>query len=160
MLNSSSSPKNRTTVRSKNAVRLTKAALQTAFVVSDNLGASLAERLFTTPRRHARPEREHIRDRRPRDHLALWQAEVGRHQMIHDQQRSPQAAQDQAGGAEPSRRLEGEVVRKGLVVGWTADRRAGRARIDEPGLAHVVYLGAEDVSISRVVACSAMAAAP
>jgi pimeloyl-ACP methyl ester carboxylesterase len=37
---------------------LTKAALQTAFVVSDNLGASFAERLFTTPRRHARPDRE------------------------------------------------------------------------------------------------------
>jgi predicted alpha/beta hydrolase family esterase len=58
MLNSSSSPKNRTTVRSKNAARLTKAALHTAFVVSDNLGASFAERLFTTPRRHARPDRE------------------------------------------------------------------------------------------------------
>lgn len=58
MLNSSSSPKNRTTVRSRNAARLTRAALQTAFVVSDNLGASFAERLFTTPRRHARPDRE------------------------------------------------------------------------------------------------------
>ena len=55
---SSSSSKNRTTVRSRNAIRLTKAALQTAFVLSDNLGASLAERLFTTPRRHARPDRE------------------------------------------------------------------------------------------------------
>ena len=55
---SASTPKNRTTVRSQNAVRLTKAALQTAFVISDNLGASFAERLFTTPRRHARPARE------------------------------------------------------------------------------------------------------
>lgn len=59
MLNSSSSPsKNRTTVRSKNAVRLTKAALQAAFVVSEDLGANFAERLFTSPRRYARPERE------------------------------------------------------------------------------------------------------
>ena len=40
------------------AVRLARAALQTAFIVSDDLGASLAERLFTSPRRHARPERE------------------------------------------------------------------------------------------------------
>lgn len=54
----SSAPKNRTVVRSKNAVRLTKAALQTAYVLSDNLGASFAERLFTSPRRHARPDRE------------------------------------------------------------------------------------------------------
>jgi pimeloyl-ACP methyl ester carboxylesterase len=54
----SSTPKNRTTVRSKNTLRLTRAALQTAFVVSEDLGASLAERLFTTTRRHARPQRE------------------------------------------------------------------------------------------------------
>jgi pimeloyl-ACP methyl ester carboxylesterase len=39
-------------------VRLTRAALQTAYIVSDDLGASFAERLFTSPRRHARPERE------------------------------------------------------------------------------------------------------
>jgi pimeloyl-ACP methyl ester carboxylesterase len=39
-------------------VRLTRAALQTAFIVSEELGTSLAERLFTTPRRHPRPERE------------------------------------------------------------------------------------------------------
>ena len=57
MLHSSSS-KNRTTVRSLNSVRLTKAALQTAYIVSDNLGASFAERLFTSPRRHPRPDRE------------------------------------------------------------------------------------------------------
>jgi pimeloyl-ACP methyl ester carboxylesterase len=37
---------------------LTRAALQTAFVVSEDLGTSLAERLFTTPRRHPRPARE------------------------------------------------------------------------------------------------------
>lgn len=58
MLDSSTTPKNRTTVRSPNAVRLTRAALQTAFVVSDHLGASFAERLFTTARRHRRPDRE------------------------------------------------------------------------------------------------------
>lgn len=54
----SSASKNRTIVRSRNAVRLTRAALQTAYVVSEDLGTSLAERLFTTPRRHARPDRE------------------------------------------------------------------------------------------------------
>jgi pimeloyl-ACP methyl ester carboxylesterase len=54
----SSASKNRTVVRSRNAVRLTRAALQTAYVVSEQLGASFAERLFTTPRRHERPERE------------------------------------------------------------------------------------------------------
>jgi pimeloyl-ACP methyl ester carboxylesterase len=54
----SSPPKNSTAVRSKNAVRLARAALQTAYIVSENLGTSLAERLFTTPRRHARPQRE------------------------------------------------------------------------------------------------------
>jgi len=50
--------KNRTIVRSRTVVRLTRAALQTAYVVSDQLGTSLAERLFITPRRHARPDRE------------------------------------------------------------------------------------------------------
>lgn len=54
----SSAPKNRTIVRSRNVVRLTRAALQTAYVVSEDLGTSFAERLFTTPRRHARPDRE------------------------------------------------------------------------------------------------------
>lgn len=54
----SSTPKNRTTVRSRNAVRLTKAALQTAYLLSEDLGASFAERLFTSPRKHARPARE------------------------------------------------------------------------------------------------------
>ncbi len=61
--------KNSTTVRSGSAginkvspspstLRLVRAGLQTAFALSDGLGASLAERLFTSPRRHARPERE------------------------------------------------------------------------------------------------------
>ncbi len=54
----SSAPKNRTVVRSRNTVRLTRAALQTAYVVSNQLGTSFAERLFTTPRRHTRPDRE------------------------------------------------------------------------------------------------------
>jgi len=53
-----SAPKNRTVVRSRNMERLTRAALQTAYIVSDDLGASFAEKLFTSPRRHARPERE------------------------------------------------------------------------------------------------------
>lgn len=57
-MSSVSAQNNSTVVRSQTAVRLTKAALQTAFVISDNLGASLAERLFTSPRRYPRPERE------------------------------------------------------------------------------------------------------
>jgi len=60
MLNSSTTPKNSTTVRSQNAVRLTRAALQAAFIVSDELGTSIAERLFTSPRRHPRPHRERV----------------------------------------------------------------------------------------------------
>ncbi|MEO8702048.1 MAG: alpha/beta fold hydrolase [Kofleriaceae bacterium] len=61
MLHSSSfrSSKNRTTVRSQNVLRLTRAALQTAYALSDDLGSSLAERLFTSPKRHPRPAREH-----------------------------------------------------------------------------------------------------
>lgn len=58
MLQTSTTSKNSTTVRSETAVRLTRAALQAAFLVSESAGASLAERLFTTPRRYARPERE------------------------------------------------------------------------------------------------------
>jgi pimeloyl-ACP methyl ester carboxylesterase len=54
----STTPKNSTTVRSPNAVRLTRAALQAAFIVSEDLGISIAERLFTSPRRHSRPQRE------------------------------------------------------------------------------------------------------
>jgi pimeloyl-ACP methyl ester carboxylesterase len=53
-----SSGKNRTAVRSQAAVRLTKAALQTAYVLSEDLGTNIAERLFTSPRRHRRPDRE------------------------------------------------------------------------------------------------------
>ena len=54
----STTPRNSTTVRSATAVRLTRAALQAAFIVSDDLGTSIAERLFTSPRRHSRPVRE------------------------------------------------------------------------------------------------------
>jgi hypothetical protein len=54
----SPSPRNSTTVRSQKLLRLTRAALQTAFVVSEELGSNLAERLFTSPHRHPRPERE------------------------------------------------------------------------------------------------------
>jgi len=50
--------KNSTTVRSQNMLRLTRAALQAAFVLSEGLGTSFAERLFTSPRRHPRPDRE------------------------------------------------------------------------------------------------------
>jgi pimeloyl-ACP methyl ester carboxylesterase len=56
----SSAPKNSTVVRkpSRTSIRLARVALQTAFAVSDELGTSLAERIFITPRRHARPARE------------------------------------------------------------------------------------------------------
>jgi alpha-beta hydrolase superfamily lysophospholipase len=54
----SSAPKNSTVVRSKNSVRFARAALQTAYILSEELGTSFAERLFTTPRRHPRPDRE------------------------------------------------------------------------------------------------------
>lgn len=47
-----------TVVRSKNIARFARAALHTAYFLSEDLGTSLAERLFTTPRRHARPDRE------------------------------------------------------------------------------------------------------
>ena len=53
-----STSKNRTIVRSRNVMRLTRAALQTAYVVSEDLGTTFAERLFTTARRHPRPDRE------------------------------------------------------------------------------------------------------
>jgi pimeloyl-ACP methyl ester carboxylesterase len=58
MLSNVSGSSNSTVVRSQTAARLTKAALQTAYVLSENLGANLAERLFTTPHRHPRPPRE------------------------------------------------------------------------------------------------------
>jgi len=54
----SSAPKNSTVVRSKTAVRFARAALQTAYLVSEDLGTSFAERLFSSPRRHPRPDRE------------------------------------------------------------------------------------------------------
>lgn len=50
--------KNRTTVRSTGVLRFARAALQAAYGLSDELGASLAERMFTSPRRHRRPDRE------------------------------------------------------------------------------------------------------
>lgn len=55
---SSGRSKNRTIVRSKNSLRLARAALQAAYVLSEDLGTGLAERLFTSPRRFQRPERE------------------------------------------------------------------------------------------------------
>jgi pimeloyl-ACP methyl ester carboxylesterase len=54
----SPAPQKSTVVRSNTSLRLARAALQTAYILSDDLGTSLAERLFTTPRRHPRPERE------------------------------------------------------------------------------------------------------
>ena len=54
----SSVPQNSTTVRSRNAVRFARAALQTAYILSEGLGTSFAERLFTSPRRYSRPDRE------------------------------------------------------------------------------------------------------
>lgn len=59
-----SSSRNSTSVRSfmtpQRTLRLTKAALQTAYVFSEGLGTQLAERLFTSPRRHRRPDRERL----------------------------------------------------------------------------------------------------
>lgn len=55
---SSRSPQNSTTVRSRKTLRWARAALHAAYVVSDDLGTSLAERLFVTPRRYRRPDRE------------------------------------------------------------------------------------------------------
>jgi pimeloyl-ACP methyl ester carboxylesterase len=52
------SPENSTTVRSSLALELARIGLHMAFGFGDNLGANLAARLFTSPRRHARPERE------------------------------------------------------------------------------------------------------
>lgn len=53
-----STQNNSTVVRSQTTVRLARAALQAAYVLSEELGTSLAERWFTSPRRHRRPERE------------------------------------------------------------------------------------------------------
>ena len=57
-MSSSASSKNSTIVRSETMVRITRAALHTAYLLSEDLGAGFAERLFTTPRRHPRPDRE------------------------------------------------------------------------------------------------------
>jgi pimeloyl-ACP methyl ester carboxylesterase len=90
----SSASKNSTVVRSRAAVRFARAALQTAYILSEDLGTSLAERMFTSPRRHARPDRERnvlasarpgtveVRLRSPRWHdaiipVATWRWGVG-----------------------------------------------------------------------------------
>lgn len=55
--------KNRTTVRKEASpvtLRLVRAGVQVAFAASDELGAAIAERLFTSPRRYDRPERERV----------------------------------------------------------------------------------------------------
>lgn len=54
----STTARNSTTVRSQGALRLARAALHAAYVLSEDLGTSFAERLFTSPRRYPRPERE------------------------------------------------------------------------------------------------------
>ena len=54
----STTTQNSTTVRSPTAVRVARAALQAAYILSEDLGTSFAERLFTSPRRHDRPARE------------------------------------------------------------------------------------------------------
>ncbi len=68
-MSASGATKNSTTVRpSKTSLRIAKVALQTAFGVSEGLGTTLAEKLFTTPRRYSRPsrEREFLATARPR----------------------------------------------------------------------------------------------
>src|SRR5262245_8871266 len=50
--------RNSTVVRPQTALRLARAALQTAYIFSEELGVGLAERWFTSPRRHRRPDRE------------------------------------------------------------------------------------------------------
>lgn len=53
-----STSQNSTVVRTQTSLRLARAALQAAYVLSEDLGTGLAERWFTSPRRHRRPERE------------------------------------------------------------------------------------------------------
>lgn len=55
---SSSSSKNSTVVRSEATLAVARAMLHAAFALSGDLGGAFAEKLFTTPRRYARPERE------------------------------------------------------------------------------------------------------
>jgi pimeloyl-ACP methyl ester carboxylesterase len=57
----SSSSNNRTTVRSRRSLHLARAALQATYILSEDLGTGLAERLFTSPRRFRRPMRERAR---------------------------------------------------------------------------------------------------
>jgi len=54
----SSADQNSTIVRSRTSLRLTRAALQTVYALSEHLGTTLAERLFTSPRLYRRPDRE------------------------------------------------------------------------------------------------------
>lgn len=58
MIQPSSTTRNSTTVRSPSALRVARAALQAAYFLSEDLGTSFAERLFISPRRHPRPDRE------------------------------------------------------------------------------------------------------
>jgi pimeloyl-ACP methyl ester carboxylesterase len=51
-------PEKSTTVRSSLTVEVARTALHMAFLLGDSLGAGLSARLFTSPKRHARPERE------------------------------------------------------------------------------------------------------
>jgi hypothetical protein len=51
-------PINSTTVRSSIRLALAQTLVHTAFGISERLGARVAERLFTTPSRHRRPDRE------------------------------------------------------------------------------------------------------
>jgi hypothetical protein len=51
-------PTNSTTVRSEIKLSLAQTVVHTAFGLSEGLGARVAERLFTTPARRARPETE------------------------------------------------------------------------------------------------------
>lgn len=48
-----------TTVRSKTGLQMARSTLRAAFTLSEGLGARAAARLFTMPRRHRRPDREH-----------------------------------------------------------------------------------------------------
>lgn len=54
----SSTPENSTTVRTNLSLELARTALHLAFRLGDSLGGSLAARLFTSPRRYPRPDRE------------------------------------------------------------------------------------------------------
>ena len=67
-----------TTVRTETSLRMARGTLRAAFILSEELGARAAARLFTTPRRHRRPEREQpILDQRS-NHLRQYQLVVRR----------------------------------------------------------------------------------